>query len=279
MTQVIKFLKGKKASKKYVWSTDLHLDAADKAQTQELMDLMLESKPDGIMIGGDICNGYNSLFQLKMMCAHLEIPIYFVLGNHDFYYGSIVKTRKMAHILTQEIPALKYLTDGGVVELTPTTALIGHDGWSDGRAGDFLHSTVLLNDYFLIDEIKDLTPLDRLHKLNDLGEEAAKSLGKTLRLALQNYPRVVLLTHVPPFREACLYEGKPTDDNWSPHFVGQATGEVLKKIMQEHPEKELLILCGHSHQGADVTILPNLHVLTGASELASPRIQGLVEID
>ena len=47
-----------------------------------------------------------------------------------------------------------YLSQAGVVELTPSTALVGHDGWADARLGDFDHSDVVLNDYVLIDELR-----------------------------------------------------------------------------------------------------------------------------
>ena len=41
-----------------------------------------------------------------------------------------------------------------VVELTPITALVGHDGWADGRLGDLDGSDVILSDFLLIDELK-----------------------------------------------------------------------------------------------------------------------------
>ena len=44
--------------------------------------------------------------------------------------------------------------------LTKDTCLIGHDGWADGRLGDFSGSKVLLNDYV---EIKNFV------KAGDLG--------------------------------------------------------------------------------------------------------------
>jgi len=264
--------------KKLLWATDLHLDAADLAEHLQFTEMARDSDPDGILIGGDICNGYNSLIQLRNLASKLNKPIYFVLGNHDYYYGSIVKTRKMAKILSEEIPQLKYLTDCGIVELTPQTALIGHDGWSDGRSGDFLGSHVLLNDYYLIEELKDITSRERLQRLNDLGTEAAHYLDKTLRHAVKKYDRIVLLTHVPPFREVCWYDGQVCDDNWAPHFVNLASGERLKAIMEEHPTKQLLVLCGHSHESADVHILPNLHVLAGHSRLGTLSIQGTIYI-
>ena len=39
----------------------------------------------------------------------LRRPIYFVLGNHDYYFGSIDKVRKAVKQLCQERPNLHYL--------------------------------------------------------------------------------------------------------------------------------------------------------------------------
>jgi 3',5'-cyclic-AMP phosphodiesterase len=38
--------------------------------------------------------------------------------------------------------------------LTPNTALVGHDGWGDGRLGDLNWSGVILNDFLLIEELR-----------------------------------------------------------------------------------------------------------------------------
>ena len=275
----IQFLKTSKSKKKLVWLTDLHLDAADIALTGEFISKLVGLEPDALLIGGDICNGYAALLRLKEISSKISCEVYFVLGNHDYYYGSINNIRKMATLLTQEIPLLHYLTQSNVIELSPETALIGDDGWSDGRQGDFLHSTIVLNDYFLIDELKDLSPLDRLHKLNALGAESAKHLEKLLRLALEKYSQIVLLTHVPPFVQACMTDGKMSDDNWAPHFVNKSAGEVLLSLMEAHPNNQLLVLCGHSHEYSDMQILPNLRVLTGESKLGMPGVQGIIEVD
>lgn len=262
-----------------VWSTDLHLDAAGKQQYQLFFDLIATYEPDLVLIGGDICNGSSSILHLRQMAKLINKPLYFVLGNHDFYYGSIPKIRNMAQEHSKKHKGSQYLTDNGVFRLSETTALIGHDGWSDGRAGDFLNSTILLNDYFLIDELKKLNYLERLQKLNQLGDESADYFVKTLKIAFEKYERVVLLTHVPPFKEACLYEGKLCDANWAPHFVNTAAGKVLKDLMILYPTKELLILCGHTHSGTDLKILPNLRVIVGQSELGNPNVQGLIFVN
>jgi Icc protein len=263
-----------KSPKKLLWMTDLHLDAAEKGNLQQFFQKIEEAAPSALLIGGDISNGYQSLIHLNEMVLRFKIPLYFVLGNHDYYHASIEKMRTKVSQLTKEIQDLIYLTDAGVIELNSTTALIGHDGWYDGRAGDFLNSDILLNDYFLIEELTNLSPTERLAKLNEMGAEAGRALSDTLHQALSRYSKVILLTHIPPFLESCVHDGQMCDANWGPHMVSLATGEALLAVMKQHPDKELLVLCGHTHSAADVTILPNLRVVTGSAVLKEPSIQG-----
>lgn len=265
--------------KRLVWSTDLHFDASDRSQYRTFFDLVTAHEPDIVLIGGDISNGISSLTHLTNFSKLVDKPLYFVFGNHDFYYGSIPAIRKDAEKLAQEIPNLHYLTIDGIIPLSEQTALIGHDGWSDAKAGDYANSDVMLNDYFFIEELKRLNQEERFTKLNELGEEAAIYLKKNLITALKTYDRVVLLTHVPPFEESVLYEGVPADSNWTPHFVGKSTGDAIEAVMKEHPDKELLVLCGHSHWGQDIQILPNLRVITGHADLGIPNVQGLILIN
>ena len=152
--------------------------------------------------------------------------------------------------------SLVYLNEAGVVELTPTTALVGHDGWGDARLGTFDSSEILLNDFLLIDELRADGPTpweinrDILRRtLNSLGDEAAAHLARVLPEALRTHDRVVLLTHVPPFREAAWHEGSPSDDDWLPFFACKAVGDVILEVMAAHADCRLLVLCGHTHGG------------------------------
>lgn len=265
--------------KRLVWLTDLHLDALDKAKYLQFLELLESYEGDAVLIGGDICNGTDCLKHLIHISKFIPKQFYFVLGNHDYYYGSIPKTRTLAHDLVRIHPGLHYLTDNGIIPLSKHTALIGHDGWADGREGDFLNSNIMLNDYFLIEELKRLNQPERLQKINQLGAEAAAFFKMQLANVFENYDRVVLLTHSPPFLEAAMHEGLPCDTHWAPHMVGKATGDVLKVVMQQYPNKHMLVLCGHTHTSQDVHILPNLHVVTGKSELGLPDIQGLIYVN
>lgn len=269
---------GQSPKLRVLWMTDLHLDAVKQERVNAFFQKLIEQNPDAILIGGDISNGVNFLVYLKRLTKLFQKSLYFVLGNHDFYYSSITKIRQMARLACDEWKETHYLTRCGVVELTPSTALIGHDGWADGRAGSFLDSTIILHDYLLIDELKNLTPTARQKMLNQLGSEAADELRPVLLKALEQYERVLMLTHAPPFRESCMHKGRVCDENWAPHFVCQSVGDMLKEVLGHFPTKQVLVLCGHSHHTANQRILPNLRVLTGHCELGDPSVQGVIGI-
>lgn len=78
--------------------------------------------------------------------------------------------------------------------------------------------------------------------------------------------------HAPPFRGACIYEGKVTSDNWAPHFVCRSMGDMLLEEMTRHPDKRCLVLAGHSHHAADISPVANLRVVVSASDYQSPSI-------
>ncbi len=67
--------------------------------------------------------------------------------------GSISQVRKLVAEVAGESQHLRYLTALGVEELTSRTAIVGHDGWPDGRLGDIDRSEVILNDHLLIAEL------------------------------------------------------------------------------------------------------------------------------
>lgn len=270
---------GNGETKHLVWITDLHLDAADLKTYDRFVDLIAAHKPDALLIGGDIGNGKEALLQLEKMAHLFPFPLFFVFGNHDFYYESIAQMRVKASALGEKYPHLHYLTNSALFPLSNHTVLIGHDGWSDGRAGDYFGSKVMLNDYFLIKELSGLTPHERLKKLNELGDEAAYDIQEKLQRAFKTYDHVIVLTHTPPFVEACYWGDHPSDENWSPHFVCYTLGQTLKEMAAKHPEKQILVLSGHTHTGLDVHILPNLRVLTGESVLGVPTIQGMIYVN
>jgi Icc protein len=89
---------------------------------------------------------------------------------------------------------------------------------------------------------------------------------------------VVVATHVPPFREACWYEGQISHDDWIPYFTCAAVGDVLHQAMLDHPDHTMTVLCGHTHGAGVADVLPNLRVLTGGAEYGAPVLQDVLHL-
>jgi predicted MPP superfamily phosphohydrolase len=54
---------------------------------------------------------------------------------------------------------------------------------------------------------------------------------------------------------------------------------MLLEVMHAHPERQALVLCGHTHGGGEVSILPNLSVRTGGAVYGAPVVQGVLELE
>lgn len=260
---------------KLCWATDIHLNFLETEGLARLwcQGQLLRGDPDAVVITGDIAEAEDVEGWLVLLEEELQRPVYFVLGNHDFYRGRIAEVRARMRALSERSEHLQWMNSAGVVPLTERTALIGHDGWSDARCGDFHGSTIRLNDYRLIEDLADLTGEALEQKLNALGDEAAAHVAAALDEALARFEQVVLLIHPPPFQEACWHEDRTSDDNWAPHMTCKAVGDVLLERMASRPERTLTVLAGHTHSAGETWVLPNLHVRTGRAEYGAPEVQ------
>ena len=262
--------------KKVVWITDIHLNFLGIQDLEKFISSIQEASPDILLIGGDIAEAPDVSSYLQRLEQSIDSPIYFVLGNHDFYMGSLSKVRKKVREISRASDRLFFLEDISFVELTKDVALVGHSGWADGRLGNYNKSPVMLNDYFFIKEFKGFTKAQRLQKLHELGDIAASQLKEDIETAFKHYKKLLCLTHVPPFRESCWHKGKISDDNYLPHFACKVVGDAIKSLMQSLPNSYLTILCGHTHSSGRTKILENLEVITGNAEYGQPKIQQVI---
>lgn len=264
---------------KVAWLTDIHLNFVDPDRQAGFYQSILDSAPDAVLVGGDIAEGPDVCRFLRQMESALEIPIYFVLGNHDFYRSSIGHVRRQVADVASGSKRLVYLSQSKAVHLSETTALVGHDGWGDARLGDYERSEVVLSDFFAIAELADVQWDHQMlrERLVALGQEAAEHLRAVLPEAMDACRRVVVLTHVPPFAEAAWHRGSPSNADWLPFFSCRAVGDALREAADARPDREMLVLCGHTHGGGEVSIRDNLRVLTGAADYGRPRIAGVLE--
>jgi hypothetical protein len=140
---------------------------------------------------------------------------------------------------------------------------------------------VVLSDYIAIAELRRAFNVDEFTgvfgenspletELRRLGEEAAAALAPHLEEAAESSPQVIVLTHVPPFREACWHEGRISGETWLPAFSCGSTGKVIRAAAHAHPECQFTVLCGHTHSGGTARLAENLVTHTQAAEYGWP---------
>ncbi len=265
--------------KRLAWLTDIHLDFLQLESIQEFCYAALEADPDVFLIGGDISIAPMLHTHLRIIEHYWKRPVYFVLGNHDYYRGSIDGLRRELPAFLQEHDNLKWLPLEGVVELSPDVALIGHGLWADGRLGAGSASQILLNDYALIEELTGLGQKELFKRLYALGDRAVAEFEPLLRRALAEYKHVYALVHVPPFQESAWYNHHISDEQYLPHFACHAVGEMIRDVMRDYSEKRLTILCGHTHGAGESRIADNIFVKTGGARYGHPKVQEILVVD
>ena len=268
------------------WGTDVHLNFVPPGRIEAFCASVLESRAEALLLGGDIAEAPELEDTLRLLETRLRLPIWFVLGNHDYYVSSIAAIEGRMRGL--ESPWLHWLPGDGVGSLTRRTALVGHGGWADARHGNFLASPVTFSDWVMIEDLRTATgsedPLavfaDRpalQRKLRALGDRAAAELRPSLLEAAAASPAVVVLTHVPPFRETAWYRGAPCDDDWLPGTTCRALGDLLLEVASATPAVDFTVLSGHTHGDAEARLLPNLRAITQGARYGEPGFR-LLEI-
>ncbi len=135
---------------KLTWITDVHLNFLEKDERIAFYHTLIATDSNGVVISGDIAEATSIESILKEMASTTQKPIYFVLGNHDYYRGSINDLRNKMTSMTKDEPFLFWLPASGPQKLNNDVVLLGYNCFADGRYGDYTNSRVVLNDSRII---------------------------------------------------------------------------------------------------------------------------------
>lgn len=269
---------------KLAWATDVHFDHGPPEGIVQFFDWLRDSGASALLLGGDITNAVELEQTLREISEMAGMPVHFVLGNHDYYGSSIAEVRRLVGSLGNSGPY--WLPASGPTTLAPGVTLVGHGGWGDTRNGKFVGSPVFLTDYHAIAELRaafdprEWTGTFRRgtvlqEELLRRGREAADALAPHLQAAAETSRTVLVLMHVPPFRETAWHMGEHSDEYWLPGFSCGAIGDLLLATAAAHPGVRFIGLCGHTHGGGVAEMAPNLIVHTQAAEYGRPDFQML----
>ncbi len=262
------------------WTTDIHLDRLTERDYAEYKEYLIELNPDCLIISGDIAEGKVVCRSLKDFDESFDFPIYFVLGNHDFYFGSFAKVEESIRNLVKKSKKLHWLTESGIIELNDSTALIGVEGWGDAKNGNLNLSEGAARDILAIEDYKGLNREEIKLFLNEKGEKYAEMLKPVLLKAVEKFEKVILVTHVPPFVDVCLDRSLRICGEFKlPFYTCKTIGDMILEVMSENPACKMTVLCGHTHEKADAQILENMRVRVKESGYGSWWDATLVDLD
>lgn len=265
-----------------LWGTDWHLNFLKKEDaTLMLCQYIAEENPDAdcLILTGDISSGEVLEKHLTQLAQGFPKPIYFVLGNHDYYNSSFDRTDSLVTNLTKKFDNLHWLQEGN--HFHNGISIVGVCGWYDVRHGN-TSSRLQMADFSVIEDLlagnhyKELMiELVRKRAAKEairLDELLSKEISDT------NAKTVLVATHLPPYHKACWHAGKMSDREWMPWFTCHATGEVLDQYADNFPDKQFIVLTGHTHSPGIYQRSKNLVIYTGVAEYGAPDLSGTINV-
>ncbi len=275
-------------------ATDIHLNFVYEAGTSEFIRRVNLSGCDAILLTGDIAEGNNLEKYFQIFVRECNLPVYFVLGNHDYWGTSVSGIRDDMNKFCAENKGFTYLRSSDPVILTPGTSLIGIDGWYDAGYGDPKKSTLIMNDWFKISDFSDYVVPNFANSyygyentINKAGIVSyckklaildAELLSRKIDEAAKVSNTILIASHFPGWLDVSKYRGKPTDKNSQPYYISKILGDTINEAAGKHPDKEFKVFSGHTHAAATTRLAPNLEATVGHSDYGNPQIYKIIEL-
>lgn len=231
---------------KLAWMTDLHLDQVETETKGRFLESLRTADYEAGVITGDISSPpllARDLLALGKAAA--PRGIFFVLGNHDI--GDRAKdVEETVMVICRQQRNLRPVWRQGIIPLTRNSCLVGHHGGPDP---------------------------------NPEASRASEHFRSVLPQALSRFPRVWLLTHVPPFEQAVRFSGRMVWGEKRNAFVCRPAGRVIAGISRQFANRRVAVLAGHTHNGVQLSISPTVEITVGRATRGQPEIQGIFSVD
>jgi len=257
--------------KSLTWLTDLHLEFCSHRTRNQLYQSINQAAGEIVVITGDLSAGPHRLAQYTELAEQIRKPVYFVLGNHDRYGTTFVNAEAVAERVTTLYSHMVRLDGSQIIPLNKSVALVGVDGWADGLGGEGPATKARINDFYqILDFATDPEP-QVFRAMKEHARKYSLALKPSLLEALKQYQTTIIATHVPPYEGAAWHEGSPSSPAYQPFFSSPTMGNMIKAAAAEHPEKTVLVLCGHTHSPG-IYRYGNILVLTAGARYGFPEV-------
>lgn len=283
--------------KQILWGTDLHynfLDDDEIAKFHEYQKILLKGRSAKftalsdtaetvdtkcIVVSGDISEGHQLIDHLKALHSQMNLPVYYVCGNHD-YWGTSFSSLRPQLIELANSSDIKWLGAVDYVRLDDAHALVGHDGWYDAMLGDWKGSRFVMNDWFKIGEFLGLYEQELITRLRETALFSAKHIDNGIDKAIAaGFKQLIIVTHVPPFQDIAAYRGRPTEAHALPWYTSGIMGDHIMQKAIENPHVQFTVFCGHTHDAMSKKICNNLIAHCGAAAYGHPAFHDVALVN
>lgn len=247
-----------------LWATDLHLNYFSDEYIINFAKSIKEQykSASGLIISGDISIGTRLEKDLKNLLYGIQLPIYYVLGNHDYWYLSFNEIDKICSNLDKYNGLFNL--NKCVIDIGDDKIISGFNGWYDCRLGS------INNDYFMNDWVKILDFANK-NPIEISQNRSFLSFGFKERILKNDYinKNIIVVTHFPPFKT--LIKNK---NDIKCYYGSSDSGLILNDLKPFF--KKIICLCGHTHSKAKL-IKDNLYCYVGEACRGKPSISGFVD--
>lgn len=267
-------------------TSDLHYDQTGGLTAPKLIeDLVLEiveSKPDALVLAGDIGASYDDFERCVAEFKGLGFPVGVVAGNHDVWRDNKARLSTEAlwgGLLEEACERQGVLWLESHVIRVADVAVVGSMCWYDYSAVDASVNATpaqLANEKSFLNP--DATMMDWRRKDPDFAAELERALLKRLdaEAAKPDVAKIAVVTHV-PLIEAQMTR-KPGYDRWAKsnaYFGNLTTGAAVMQRAKVHA-----IVSGHSHCGQSAEVgreaMPTVIARVVPSDYAAPKFLTVV---
>lgn len=230
---------------KWVWWSDMQLHVMNRAARFALYQQVIDAGADGVWLSGDMFEEHRARVILLELTRAVGVPTYFVLGNRDYYHSGVKEMHARVSYALRREKRLHWLTHESGWMLTEECALVGVDGWADGRLGSKFEGLAIQEDRHRIHDLYRAYMSGKpslMAKMQAMADQDASRLQRQLANVFAHHcpKQVFVLSHIPPM----LADVRCGDEDLLPFYASLVLGEALVQVAEAQPMTTFKVLCG-----------------------------------
>jgi len=204
-------------------------------------------------------------------CRHYGAEAIIGIGNHEPIGASLSDVRSLLSNLNR---VYKHIHTSAPLTVYGDKTLVylsnNYYDFCRGRAKKFMY----LPEWSAVAEFRACTQDELINRIYGMAERSAEDLVRNITSQIEmekgDVKRVLIGMHVPPFREASMFEGKISEGFAQAVFCHYGMGDRLRELAVTFPDIQFDVYAGHTHHKAVIKVLDNLMVTVSGSDYGKP---------